>query len=143
MAPGEYRTSGPVPVAGAWKTLVRAHVGSSLAGVPVHLPEDRAIPAPAVPAPREFTRAFVPDREILQRERKSGVAGWLSALAYLTVAALAAALLALVAWALLRLERGERGRNPGAIMETGEVRGRAAGNNAETSVRFAATPSPR
>lgn len=140
VGPGEYRTPGPVPVDGAWKTLVRAHVGNSLAGVPVHLPEDRAIPAPAVPAPREFTRAFVPDREILQRERKSGVAGWLSALAYLTVAALAGAILALVAWALLRVERG---RNPGAIMETEEVDRQAPDNNAETSVRFAATPSPR
>jgi len=138
--PGAYRTAEPVPVKGAWKSLVRLHVGDSLVGVPVYLPADRAIPAPAVAAEPSFTRPFSADREILQRERKQGVAGWLSVLAYLTVAGLAAGLLALVAWALLRLERG---RISGAVMETGEVRHEATDNNADTSVRFAATPSPQ
>jgi hypothetical protein len=138
--PGEYRSERPVPASGAWKTLVRLHVGDSLVGVPVYLPEDRAIPAPAVAAEPRFTRAFVSDREILQREAKRGVAGWLSALAYLTVAGLAAALIALVGWLLLRLERS---RSSGAIMETEGVSDEATDNNAETSVRFAVTPSPR
>jgi hypothetical protein len=113
--PGEYRSAQPVPVSGAWKTLVRLHVRDSLVGVPIYLPRDRAISAPAVPAEPQVTRAFVSERQILQRERKQGVAGGLSALAYLAVAGLAAALIALVAWVLLRLERG---RNPGAVMET-------------------------
>ena len=71
--PGRVPDDRAGPGGGAWKTLVRAHVGSSLAGVPVHLPEDRAIPAPAVPAPREFTRAFVPDR---RSSSASARAGW-------------------------------------------------------------------
>jgi hypothetical protein len=137
--PGEYR-SARVPVSGAWTTLVRLHVGDSLVGVPIYLPRDRAIPAPAVAAEPQVTRAFVSERQILQRERKQGVAGGLSALAYLAVAGLAAALIALVAWVLLRLERG---RNPGAVMETDRTSTPATDNPAETSVRFTATPSPR
>jgi uncharacterized membrane protein len=138
--PGEYRSAAPVLVSGAWKTLVRVHVGDSLVGVPIYLPRDRAIPAAAVPAKPQFTRAFVSEQQILQRERKQGVAGWLTLSAYLTVAGLAAALIALVAWVLLRLERG---RSSGAVMETNRTNHQATDNTAETSVRFAATPSPR
>ncbi|HYN49906.1 MAG TPA: hypothetical protein VES62_03185 [Thermoleophilaceae bacterium] len=61
-------------------------------------------------------------------------------MAYLAVGGLAAALIALVAWVLLRLERG---RKAGAVMETNTTNQLAADNTAETSVRFAATPSPR
>ncbi|MGH2802660.1 MAG: hypothetical protein ACRDL4_06395, partial [Thermoleophilaceae bacterium] len=111
--PGTYRTSDPIPVHDGWKSLLRVHVGDSLVGVPLYLPEDRAIPAPEVPARPAFTREFVPDVELLQRERKEGVAGWLSTAAYLSVAAIAASLIALLAWALLRLEgRGRRPRDP-------------------------------
>ena len=106
--PGLYRSTDPIPVHDGWKALVRLHVGDSLLGVPVYLPEDRAIPAAAVPARPAFTREFVRDLQILQRERKEGVSGWLTAAAYLTVAAIAAALIALIAWALLRLEGLER-----------------------------------
>jgi hypothetical protein len=111
VGPGEYHTAEPIPVHGSWKTLVRLHTGDSLVGVPIHLPEDRAIPAAAVRAKPVFTRPFVRDLLVLQRERKEGVAGWLTALAYLTVAALGAALIALVAWALLRLEVAGGGRS--------------------------------
>jgi hypothetical protein len=109
--PAAYRTTEPVPVHDGWKSILRVHVGDALVGVPVYMPEDRAIPAPAVPAEPSFTREFVRDLELLQRERKEGVAGWLTAAAYLAVAAIAAMLIALLAWALLRLEAG--GRTPG------------------------------
>lgn len=103
---GVYRTREPVPVHGSWKALVRLHVDDALLGVPIFLPRDRAIPAPQVPARPQFTREFVRDVEILQRERKEGVAGWLTVVAYLAVAAIAAGLIALLAWALLRLDAG-------------------------------------
>ena len=113
VGPGVYRTSEPVPVHSGWKALVRLHVDDALLGVPVFLPRDEAIPAPQVPAKPAFTREFARDVEILQRERKDGVAGWLTAVAYLTVAAIAAGLIALLAWALLRLESGaEAERRP-------------------------------
>jgi hypothetical protein len=106
--PGVYRSSEPVPVYGGWKAMVRLHTGDSLVGVPIFLPEDRAIPAPEVPAEASFTRDFVRDVVLLQREKKDDVPVALSAIAYLVVVAIAAALIALIAWALLRLEGAER-----------------------------------
>ncbi|HEV2873772.1 MAG TPA: hypothetical protein VGW14_01375 [Thermoleophilaceae bacterium] len=105
---GVYRTTEPVPVYGGWKAMVRLHSGDSLVGVPIFLPEDRAIPAPEVPAESRFTRDFVRDVVLLQREKKDDVPGALSAVAYLVVAAIASALIGLMAWALLRLEGTER-----------------------------------
>lgn len=103
---GEYRSSEPIPVHGGWKANLRLHQGASLVSVPVYLPRDRAIPAPEVAARSRFIRAFVPDVELLQRERKGDVPAFLAAFAYLTVLALALALLALMAWSLMRLDRG-------------------------------------
>jgi hypothetical protein len=104
VRPGVYRTTEPIPVHDYWKALLRVHAGDSLVGVPIYLPRDRAIPAPEVPARASFTRPFVRDIEILQREKKEDVAGGLTLLAYLTVGAITAGLIALIAWALLRLE---------------------------------------
>ena len=103
--PGVYRTTEPVPVYGGWKAMVRLHTGDSLVGVPIFLPEDRAIPAPEVPAESRFTRDFVRDVVLLQREKKDDVPAALSTVAYLVVATIAAALIGLIAWVLLRLER--------------------------------------
>src|SRR5687768_13075891 len=105
VAPGVYRTTEPVPVYGGWKAMVRLHTGDSLVGVPIFLPEDRAIPAPEVPAESRFTRDFVRDVVLLQREKKDDVPAALSTVAYLVVATIAAALIGLIAWVLLRLER--------------------------------------
>ena len=60
---------------GGWKALVRVHTGDSLIGVPIFMPEDRAIPAPEVPAEARFTRDFVRDLVLLQREKKDDVPG--------------------------------------------------------------------
>jgi hypothetical protein len=109
VGPGVYRTTEPVPVHGGWKAMIRLHRDDSLVGVPIFLPEDRAIPAPEVPAEASFTREFVRDLALLQRERKDDVPAGLSLVAYLTVAAIAAAMLVLIAWVLLRLEGAERG----------------------------------
>src|SRR5215204_7746370 len=96
IGPGVYRTTDPVPVHDGWKAMVRVHTGSSLVAVPVYLPRDRAIPAPEVPAQASFTRPFVRDVKILQREQKEGVPGALKVIAYLTVGLIAAALVALI-----------------------------------------------
>jgi hypothetical protein len=131
VGPGVYRTTEPVPVHGGWKALVRVHTGSSLVGIPIYLPRDAAIPAPAVPARPAFTRTFVRDVELLQREQKQGVPAGLKLLAYATVALIAAALIALIAWALLRLE------DNGGPRRTGEATGRKhllASRHAESAV---------
>jgi hypothetical protein len=105
---GVYRTAEPVPVYGGWKALVRVHTGDSLIGVPIFMPEDRAIPAPEVPAEARFTRDFVRDLALLQREKKADVPAGLSVIAYLVVGAIAAGLIVLIAWTLLRLEGSAR-----------------------------------
>jgi hypothetical protein len=115
---GHYRTTQAIPVHGNWKSLIRLHSGKSLSGVPIYLPEDKAIPAAGVPAPAHFTRPFVGDHKLLQREQKTS-AGWLAAAAYSVVVAIAFALLALLAWGLHRLAsaRGPSAEPPAARRE--------------------------
>ncbi len=102
VGPGTYRTTEPIPVGGNWKTMVRLHSGSSLTAVPIFLPRDAAIPAPEVPARASFSRAFVDETQLLQRE-KTGGSPTLVAFAYATVAAISLSLLVLLAWSLHRL----------------------------------------
>lgn len=99
---GTYRTTEPIPVGGNWKTMIRLHSGSSLTAVPIFLPRDAAIPAAEVPARAGFTRGFVDETQLLQRE-KTGGSPALVAVAYTTVAGIALSLLALLAWSLHRL----------------------------------------
>jgi hypothetical protein len=103
VEPGTYRTTQPLPVHGTWKTLIRLHRDDTVAGVPVYMPEDTAIPAPAVPAKPQFSRPFVDETQILQREQKDDVPGALVAVAYTVVAAIVAGLLILLGWVLQRL----------------------------------------
>jgi hypothetical protein len=117
---GVYRTTKPIPVYGGWKATLRVQQGDTLISMPVFLPKDEAIPAKEVPAEASFTRAFQADHEVLQRERKEGVPGFLTLAAYLTVLAIALSLLALIAWSLLRVDRGE-GR-PARVGRTGRPR---------------------
>ena len=105
--PGVYRTTKPIPVYGGWKSTLRIQQGDGLVSMPLFMPKDEAIPAAEVPAEASFTRAFQPDIEVLQRERKQGVSPALKVTAYLTVLAIALALIALIAWSLLRIDRGE------------------------------------
>ena len=61
--------------------MLRVQTDRQLAAVPVFLPEDTAIPAPEVPAPAQgaapVTREVVTDKDVLQREAKTDVAGWM------------------------------------------------------------------
>jgi hypothetical protein len=102
VGPGTYRTTRPVPVYGDWKSLIRLLKGDSLVAVPVYLPDDPAIPVNGVPASTHFTRAFVPDHQVLQRESKVDVK-WLWNAAIGVVAAITLALLIAFAWSLHRL----------------------------------------
>jgi hypothetical protein len=112
VAPGTYRSAGPIPVDGTWKSILRLHSGNRIVGVPIFMPEDTAIPAPEVPASPRFERAFALDTENLQREQKDDVPGWITLAAYLTVLAIATAMIAALTVALARLggARARRGR---------------------------------
>ena len=90
--------------------MIRLHSGDALTALPVYLPADPAIPVEGIPAAPRIERAFGDEVELLQRERKTDVAGWLWGVAYGAVLALALGFLALLAWGVHRvsLER-ERG----------------------------------
>ncbi len=72
VSEGVWRTAGPVPVDGDYKTVLRLATGTSQQAVPIYLPEDKAIPAAGVPASPHFRRSFVQDQKILQREAIGG-----------------------------------------------------------------------
>ena len=103
--PGTYETTQPIPVNGNWKSTIRLHKGRAVLGLPVFMPKDSAIPVPEISALPHMTRVFVRDKKNLQREQKTGVAGWLTTAAYLAVLLLAAALIAVLVWGVRRVER--------------------------------------
>src|SRR4029453_2944211 len=83
--PSTYRITEPIHVDGTWKTTLRLHKGRELAGLPIFMPADQAIPVPQIPVESHVPRSFELDRQLLQREQKKGVAGWLTLVAYLGV----------------------------------------------------------
>jgi hypothetical protein len=103
VAPGTYRTAAPIPVHGDWKANLRLHAGASILALPVYLPADPAIPAPAVRAAETFERPFVADSEVLRREERAA-ASWLTGAAYGTLAVIGLAWLLAVGAAVTRFE---------------------------------------
>jgi hypothetical protein len=112
VGPGRYRITQPIHVDGTWKTTLRLHKGRELAGLPVFLPADPAIPVSEVPVVSHGTRPFVLDHKNLQREQKPDVPGWLTLVAYLGVGGISLALIFVVGFGLARLD--ERGGGPPA-----------------------------
>ncbi|MCW2713822.1 MAG: conserved rane protein of unknown function [Frankiales bacterium] len=102
--PGTYRSTKPVPVDGSWKTLLRLHDGRTLTASPVFLPADAAIEAEEVPAVSS-TRDFVPEIELLQRERKLDVSGTTWLIASLVVLLCSIVLVSALSWGVGRLSR--------------------------------------
>ena len=100
-----WESTKPVPVGGNWKTLLRVQDGRDLAAVPIYLAADEALDAEEVPAEASFTRDFVPEIEILQRERNFDAPGWLWGLANLVVLLCSLAVIAGTAVATSRVAR--------------------------------------
>jgi hypothetical protein len=142
VSPGVWRSDQPVPVYGQWKTLLRLATVGSLQAVPVYLPRDPAIPAKAVPATHTFTRSFVQDKQILQREAVGGSIA-MQRVAYAALGLIGLIWVAAMAYGLRRLDRVRRRRDDDA---TGSAPGTAMrrplpGRFGRTS-KGTATPSP-
>jgi hypothetical protein len=101
--PGTYRTSGPVPITGDWKTLIRFQKGRTALALPIYLPEDPGIPAPEVPARDEVTRPFISDKEVVLREAKD-VSSTLTMAASAVLGAIALFWVLVIAWGMSRLQ---------------------------------------
>jgi hypothetical protein len=109
VSEGIYRTTKAIPVYGKWKSMLRLENGRGVRALPIYLPEDQAIPAAEVPAQASFTRDFVRDKKILQREAVGGSA-FLQLPAYLLLALIVGVWLVAMGFGLRRLETAADGR---------------------------------
>jgi hypothetical protein len=125
VSPGVYRTTQPIPVYGNWKTTLRLQRGSSVEGLPIFMPEDKAIPAKGIPAQTQMTREFVRDKKNLQREQKGDVPGFLTTLAYLVVLLIVIGITAALTIGLRRMDQDRERRRE--AQETGS-RAASTGN---------------
>jgi len=80
-----WESTKPVPIGGNWKTLLRVQDGRMLTAVPIYLPADEALGAEELPTEASFTRPFIPEIDILQRERNDDHPAWLWGAANLVV----------------------------------------------------------
>jgi hypothetical protein len=139
IGPGRYRITEPIHVDGTWKTTLRLHKGRELAGLPIFLPADPAIPVSEVPVQPQMTRAFVLDHKNLQREQKPDVPGWLTLVAYLGVGAISLALIGVVGWGLGRLEHRGGGPPDRTAEPAGAGAAKQAGGRRKPGTRRPAT----
>ncbi|MDP9388424.1 MAG: hypothetical protein M3Q48_11090 [Actinomycetota bacterium] len=96
VAPGLYRTSGSVPIAGRWKSMVTLQRGDQVMAAPVYLPADPEIGASAVPAVPERRERFVRNTTVLLREAHDGPS-WPALVAYSGLGGVVALWVALMA----------------------------------------------
>ncbi|MFS0898044.1 hypothetical protein [Mycolicibacterium litorale] len=107
VGPGHYVSTQPMPVAGTWKTLLRVHDGKTLTAVPIYLAGDPGIGAEEVPAEPQFTRPFVSEITILQRERSPDIPQSLWLIGCLVVLACTLAMVAGITWGGGRINNSE------------------------------------
>lgn len=107
VGPGHYVSTKPMPVSGQWKTLLRVHDGTTLTAVPIFLAGDPGIGAEEVPAEAQFTRPFVSEITILQRERSPDIPASLWLIGCLIVLVCTLAMIAGISWGGGRINNNE------------------------------------
>ncbi|MEV7398682.1 hypothetical protein [Aeromicrobium sp. NPDC092404] len=100
-----WESTQPVPVGGNWKTLLRVQDGRTLAAVPIFMPADAPLKVEEVPADASFTRDFVPEIDILQRERKGDTSPVLWAAANMVVLLCSLAIIVGISVSVARVAR--------------------------------------
>ncbi|NKY54884.1 hypothetical protein [Nocardia flavorosea] len=103
MGEGHYVTTEAVPVHGTWKTILRVQDGRTQTALPIFMAADAGIGAEEVSAPAEFTRPFVAEITVLQRERSFDHPAWLFTAASLIVLLCSLALIAALCWGAARI----------------------------------------
>jgi len=121
LGPGHYRTTKPVPAWGTWKTLLRLHDGHTLAAVPIFLAGDPGIGAKEVPAEASFTRPFVAEITILQRERNPNAPAVLWAIGGLVVLFCTLVLIGGLSWGAGRINRIEASGSKAELQPTAQA----------------------
>lgn len=101
--PGHYVSTKPLPVHGSWKTLLRVQDGRTLTALPIFMAADPGIGAAEIPALDSFTRPFVSEITVLQRERSFDHPAWLFAVASLVVLGCSLVLVAALSWGAARI----------------------------------------
>ncbi|MFF2084909.1 hypothetical protein ACFVVM_14115 [Nocardia sp. NPDC058176] len=114
---GHYRSTTPVPAHGTWKTVLRVHDGRTLTALPIFMPADPGIGATEVAAPAEFTRPFVAEITVLQRERNFDHPDWLFAAASLVVLVCSLILIWALSWGAARINERYPTTPPAATPE--------------------------
>ena len=107
VGPGHYVSTEPMPVSGSWKTLLRVHDGKTFTAVPIFLAGDPGIGAQEVPAEAQFTRPFVSEITILQRERSPDIPQSLWLIGCLVVLVCTLAMIAGITWGGGRINNSE------------------------------------
>jgi hypothetical protein len=121
LGPGHYRTTRPVPAWGTWKTLLRVHDGRTLTAVPIYLAADPGIGAQEVPAEASFTRPFVAEITILQRERNPDTPAALWTIGCVVVLVCTLILIAGLSWGAGRINRSEASGSEAELQPTAQA----------------------
>ena len=121
VGPGHYRTTEAVPVWGTWKTLLRVHDGKTLTAVPIYLAADPGIGAKEVPAEALFTRPFVAEITILQRERNPETPALLWMVGCLVVLVCTLVLIGGLSWGAGRINRSEASGSKAELQPTAQA----------------------
>lgn len=121
VGPGHYVSTKPAPVAGDWKTLLRVHDGKTFTAVPIYLPGDPGIGAQEVRADQQFTRPFVSEITILQRERSPDIPQSLWLIGCLVVLACTLAMIAGITWGGGRLNNIEPRRSEAELQPSAQA----------------------
>ncbi|MEV6325841.1 hypothetical protein AB0M45_32450 [Nocardia sp. NPDC051787] len=100
---GHYVSTKPVPAHGTWKTVLRMQDGRVLTAAPIFMAADPGLGVEEVPALASFTRPFIAEITVLQRERSFDHPSWLFAAASLVVLVCSLVLVGALSWGAARI----------------------------------------
>lgn len=111
VADGTYRSTEPLPLYGKWKSMIRLHSGQrDMVAMWVYAPADAQLGKPEVPAVSDVRRDFTGEQQVLRREERTDVPGWMWNAGYGLLAVVATLEIAGIALLLALAARGGRER---------------------------------